>query len=68
MTREDIDRLLILQKKTRNFLGKILVLYGAISKEDMEEELRQFNETVGRKEKAHKKGKEEKTDVHNCSG
>lgn len=53
MTREDIDRLLILQKKTRNFLGKILVLYGAISKEDMEEELRQFNETVGRKENHH---------------
>lgn len=49
LTKDDVDKLLILQKKKRNFLGEILVLYGAISKDEMEDELRQFYETVGRK-------------------
>ncbi len=42
LTRDDIDKLLILQKKARNLLGEILILYGAISKNDLEDELRQF--------------------------
>ncbi len=35
--KNDIDRLPLLQKGTHNLLGDILVLYGAISKCDMEE-------------------------------
>ena len=46
----DIDRLLILQNENRDLLGEILVLYGTISKMDIEEELRQFHELKGRKE------------------
>jgi hypothetical protein len=53
LSKDDIDKLLILQKKSCNFLGEILVLYGAISQEDMEDELRQFRETVGMKDKIH---------------
>ena len=45
----DIDRLLILQNENRDLIGEILVLYGAISKMDIEEELRQFHELKGRK-------------------
>ncbi len=43
LTRDDIDKLLILQKESRNFLGEILILCGAISKNDLEDELRQFH-------------------------
>ena len=50
LSKDDIDKLLILQKKRRNFLGEILVLYGAFSQED---KLRQFYETVGRKKKIY---------------
>jgi hypothetical protein len=48
VNKNDIDRLLILQKENRDLLGEILVLHGAISKMDMEEELRQFYELKGR--------------------
>jgi hypothetical protein len=44
INKENIETLLILQKEKRNLLGEILVLYGAISKADLEEELRQFHE------------------------
>ncbi len=44
ISKEDIEKLLVLQKEKRNLLGEILVLYGALSKAEMEEELRQFHE------------------------
>ena len=49
LSKKVVDKLLILQKKKHNLIGEILVLYGAIGKEEMEEELRQFHEAMGRK-------------------
>ncbi|MEK6767297.1 MAG: hypothetical protein AABY49_13880 [Planctomycetota bacterium] len=49
LSKKVVDKLLILQKKKHNLIGEILVLYGAIGKEEMEEELRQFHEAAGRK-------------------
>jgi len=45
----DINRLLLLQNEKHNLLGEILVLYGVISKNDMEEELKRFHEAEGAK-------------------
>ena len=45
-----INRLLLLQNEKHNLLGEILVLYGVISKNDMEEELKRFHEAEGAKE------------------
>ncbi|MHC4139407.1 MAG: hypothetical protein ACYSR1_06085 [Planctomycetota bacterium] len=44
----ELENALKLQKENRDLLGEILVLHGAISKMDMEEELRQFYELKGR--------------------
>ncbi len=46
----DIKKLLILQKKKRSLSRDILVLNGAISRDDMEEELKIFHETEATKE------------------
>ena len=46
----ELENALKLQKENRDLLGEKLVLYGAISKMDIEEELRQFHELKGRKE------------------
>ena len=53
LSKNDVDKLLILQKKRRNFLGEILVLHGVMSTDDIEEELIQFYEAVEKKKKIY---------------
>lgn len=47
LNNETVDKLLAMQKEKHILIGDILVLFGAISKEEMKRELKQFHELEG---------------------
>jgi hypothetical protein len=43
LSKDDVDTLLDMQEKSHIQIGEVLVLFGALTREDMEEELKEFH-------------------------